>query len=102
MSRGLRRGSVFHDDAHPVYLNPAVVTLVPLRGNRAEAIQQQAAEAAEELIERLFAAALDLRRLLTTAGSELAAQRLRVAIDQLDDAINETFAAALDRERPPC
>jgi hypothetical protein len=88
--------------SRPAYPNPAIATVTPLRSDPAEEIQRQAAEAAEDVVERLFTAALDLRTLLTKASTEVAAERLRVAIDQLDAAINGIFAAALDREHPPC
>ena len=69
-------------------------------GDPADVMQQTVSEVAQGVIERLFTTGLDLRNVVTATGSELAAQRLREAIDQLDAVINGIFAAILDDERP--
>lgn len=107
MFLGLRRGSAAHYGPRPAHPYTALATVTVLRGNPAELLsdpagvmQQTVPEVAQGVIERLFTTGLDLRNVVTATGSELAAQRLREAIDQLDAVINGIFAAILDHERP--
>jgi len=107
MFLGLRRGQAAHDSPRPAHPHTAMATVTVLRSNPADLLsdpadlmQQTVPEVAQGVIERLFTTGLDLRNVVTATGSELAAQRLREAIDQLDAVINGIFAAILDNERP--
>jgi hypothetical protein len=59
----------------------------------------QAVETAQQSLERMFSAGLDLNRLMTLTDGAAAAGRLRRAIGQLDAVINEIFALMIDLER---
>ncbi len=103
---GLRRGADAHDSPRPAHPYTAMATVTVLRSNSAELLSdpaevmhQTVSEVAQGIIERLFTTGLDLRNVVPAAGSELAAQRLREAIDQLDAVINGIFAAILDHEQ---
>jgi hypothetical protein len=99
---GLSRGPAAHYSPRPAYPSTAMATVTALRSNPPDAIQETATEVAQDIIERLFTAGLDLRKVVRATGSDLAARRLREAIDQLDAVINGIFAAVLEQQRPSC
>jgi hypothetical protein len=109
---GPSRGPAAHYSPRPAHPYTAIATVTALRSNPPDAIRETATEVAQDIetatevaqdvIERLFTAGLDLRKVVRATGSDLAARRLREAIDQLDAVINGIFAAVLDQQRPSC
>ncbi len=105
----IRRGPAADYSPGPAYSSIALASVTHLRANQADltsprgvadgAVRRPAADIAQDAVEHLFTAALDLRRLVTAASSEPVARRLPEAIELLDAVINRVFAAALDHEQ---